>query len=99
MTDEINPIKESLAYLEECGWSATEARNLLRAIHDSDGERLWAMAPRWIEEVGEAKRRLGLYEIVASGLATVRRADDDSDWLYALNDRGLAVGAQLSEGV
>lgn len=98
MTAPLNPIAESLSYLEECGWSSEQARNLLRAIHDSDGERLWQMAPRWIETVGEAKRLMALFEVVASGLATVRRADDDSDWLYGLTDHGRAVGAQLSEG-
>lgn len=98
MSEQTNPIAASVSYLEECGWSPEEARNLVRAIYDKEAERLWEMAPRWIETVGEAKRNMALYDVVALGLATVRRADDDSDWTYALSDRGLSVGAQLAEG-
>ena len=79
-----NPVSESIEYLVNCGWKKEEASNLIRAIYHKDADKLWETAPKWIEEVGKAKEQMALYETVAMGLVNVTRADDDSDWMYAL---------------
>jgi hypothetical protein len=48
MTDE-NPIEASIKYLEECGFTNTEAKNLCGAIRADSPEKLWEDAPAWIE--------------------------------------------------
>lgn len=92
---EENPITESINYLVECGWSEDQAKNLIRAIHDKSGERLWEVAPKWIEHCGECMKYVnGMLGTVALGLVKVSRGEDN-DWLFSLSDKGLEVGAQM----
>lgn len=92
---EENPITESINYLVECGWSEKQAKNLIRALYDKSGERLWEIAPKWIEHCGECMKYVhGLLGTVALGLVKVSRSEDN-DWLFSLNDNGLEVGAQM----
>lgn len=90
-----NPIEQSIAYLVDCGWSKDEAKNLIRAIHDKSGERLWEIAPLWITHCGECMKYVkGMLGTVATGLVSVSRGEDDQ-WLFSLNDKGLSVGKQM----
>ena len=92
---EENPITESINYLVECGWSEDQAKNLIRAIHDKSGERLWEVAPKWIEHCGECMKYVnGMLGTVALGLVKVSRGEDN-DWLFSLSDKGLEVGTQM----
>lgn len=90
-----NPITESIKYLVDCGWSEDEAKNLIRAIRDKSGERLWEVAPLWIQHCGECKKYVdGLLGTVATGLVSVTRGEEGG-WLYNLNDKGIEVGRQM----
>lgn len=92
---EENPIEASIEYLVDCGWTEDQAKNLIRAIHDKSGERLWEMAPKWIEHCGECMKYVnGMLGTVALGLVKVSRGEDN-DWLFSLNDKGLEVGEQM----
>jgi hypothetical protein len=93
-----DPIKESIKYLVECGWSEDQAKNLIRAVKsDQSAEHLWEVAPQWIEHCGERMRYVsGVLESVAMGLVDVR-IDENGEWLFSLNDTGLDVGKQLQE--
>jgi hypothetical protein len=96
MTQEVNPIQESIKYLIECGWSEDQAKNLMKAIHDKSGERLWEVAPLWIQHCGECKQYVdGLLGTVALGLVKVSRNEDDAGWNFGLNETGLKVGEQM----
>lgn len=90
-----NPIKSSINYLVECGWSEDEAKNLIRAIHDKNPDRLWEIAPQWIQHCGEKKMYVtGVLESVAMGLIAVTKSDN-GEWMFELNATGLGVGKQL----
>lgn len=91
-----DPIQRSIDYLMECGWSREQAVNLIRAVKSKESaERLWEIAPQWIEHCGERMHYVsGVLETVAMGLVTVTRGDDD-EWLFELNDKGLDVGRQI----
>lgn len=92
---EQNPIEASIEYLVDCGWTEDQAKNLIRAIHDKSGERLWEMAPKWIEHCGECMKYVnGMLGTVALGLVKVSRGEE-GDWLFSLNDKGLEVGEQM----
>ncbi len=91
-----NPIQASIEYLIDCGWKEDEAKNLLRAIHDKDGERLWEVAPLWIEHCGQCKKYVdSMLGTVALGLVKVSRSEEEPTWLFSLNDKGLEVGKQM----
>ena len=95
MTTEQNPIEASKDWLIECGYTEAEAKNLLRAIHHENPEKLWEIAPKWIEHVGEHKKyQVGLLDLVAQGLITVT-ADEQGEWLFDLNTNGLEAGRQM----
>lgn len=92
---EENPIEASIEYLVDCGWTEDQAKNLIRAIHDKSGERLWEMAPKWIEHCGECMKYVnGMLGTVALGLVKVSRGEE-GDWLFSLSDKGLEVGEQM----
>lgn len=92
---EENPIEASIEYLVDCGWTEDQAKHLIRAIHDKSGERLWEMAPKWIEHCGECMKYVnGMLGTVALGLVKVSRGEE-GDWLFSLNDKGLEVGEQM----
>jgi hypothetical protein len=92
-----NPISESIDYLVECGWDREQAVNLVAAITDESGERLWEVAPKWIEHCAEKMRYVhGMLGTVATGLVSVEMGKD-GEWLFKLNEKGMGVGKKLSE--
>ena len=95
-----NPIQKSVEYLVDCGWTEAQAKHLIRAIHDKSGERLWEMAPLWIEHCGQCKKYVdSMLGTVALGLVKVSRSEEEPTWLFSLNDEGLKVGeAMFGEG-
>ena len=94
-----DPIKSSIKYLIDSGWTEDQAKNLIRAVKDEDPDRLWEIAPEWIQHCGEKKFYVhGMLESVAMGLITVTKGDD-GEWYFALNDEGKNVGKQLQEGM
>lgn len=99
MSNEANPIKESIKWLVECGWTEDEARNLCAAIKsDVSGEHLWEIAPKWIEHCGESMKYVKtMLGTVATGLVNVTQGED-GEWLFSLNEKGMEVGKQLSGG-
>lgn len=94
-----DPIKSSIKYLVDSGWTEDQAKNLIRAVRDKDAKRLWEIAPLWIQHCGENKFYVhGMLESVAMGLITVTKGEDD-EWCFSLNDEGKSVGQQLQEGM
>jgi hypothetical protein len=94
--EEQNPIEGSIKYLVECGWTEDEAKHLIRAIHDKSGERLWEVAPLWIEHCGQCKKYVdSMLGTVALGLVKVSRSEEEPTWLFSLNDEGLKVGKEM----
>lgn len=92
-----NPISESIDYLVECGWKREQAVNLVAAIRDESGERLWEVAPKWIEHCAAKMRYVhGMLGTVATGLVNVQMGKD-GEWLFELNKKGMAEGKKLSE--
>ena len=93
---EKNPIEQAVAHLVSAGWTEEEAKNLLRAIHDKDGERLFTeVAPKWVDHCFESmnytKNMLG---VVAMGLVSVSLGKD-GEWLFKLNSKGIEAGKQM----
>ena len=94
-----DPIKSSIKYLVDSGWTEDQAKNLIRAVKDENPDRLWEIAPEWIQHCGEKKFYVhGMLESVAMGLITVTKGED-GEWYFALNDEGKNVGQQLQEGI
>ena len=92
---EENPIQESIKYLVECGWTEDQAKNLIRAIYDKSADRLWEIAPQWIEHCGQCMKYVdGMLGTVALGLVKVSKSEEN-DWLFSLNEKGLEVGEQM----
>ena len=90
-----NPIEASKEWLIECGYTEAEAKNLLRALRHENPEKLWEIAPKWIEHVGEHKKyQVGLIDLVAQGLISVT-AGEQGEWLFELNENGLEAGRQM----
>lgn len=50
-----NPIAAAIAFLEDRGFTNTEARNLCAAIRADSAEKLWDAAPLWIEWCAKIK--------------------------------------------
>lgn len=91
---EENPIKSSINYLIDCGWTKEQATNLVKAIHDESPERLWEVAPEWVEHCGECMKYVnGMLGTVALGLVNVRKGKEG--WLMGLNEKGMEVGKQM----
>jgi hypothetical protein len=91
-----NPIEQSIDYLVECGWDREQAVNLVAAIRDESGERLWQIAPKWIEHCGERMKYMNLLGTVATGLVSVS-VGADGKWLFSLNEKGMAEGKKLNK--
>jgi hypothetical protein len=90
-----SPIEAGKKWLVECGYTESEAHHLLRALHHEDAETLWALAPKWIEHVGEHKKyQVGLLDLVAQGLFSVTTGKN-GEWLFELNDCGLEAARQM----
>ena len=90
---EQNPVEQAIEYLEECGWTDEEARNLLSALYHEDQEKFLDSLPEWIKHVGEAKAYMAMLETISMGFVDVTRTEND--WLFSLNDKGKQVGEQL----
>lgn len=87
-----NPITESIAYLEECGWNKEQATNLVGAIQAKSGDELWELAPKWIEHCGESMRYVhAMLGIVAMGMMKVTMGDD-GEWQFTLSNKGIDAG-------
>jgi len=96
MTDK-NPITQSIDWLVECGWDRKQATNLAAAIEADTAEKLWEVAPAWLDHCGESMRYVqGVLGSVALGLVSVTKGED-GEWLFALNSIGLGVGKELSK--
>lgn len=96
MTQE-NPITQSIDWLVSCGWTKEQATNLASAIKADTPEKLWEVAPLWLEHCGESMRYVNdMLGSVAMGLINVTQGED-GEWRFALNDAGMGVGKQLSE--
>ena len=91
MTEQ-NPITQSIAWLVECGWSKEEATNLAGAIKADTPEKLWEVAPLWLEHCGDSIKYVNdMLGSVAIGLIEVTQGADGG-WLFKLNDAGMGVG-------
>jgi len=90
-----DPIKQSIDWLVKCGWDRKQATNLAGAIKADTPEKLWEVAPLWLEHCGESMRYVNdVLGSVALGLINVTQGEDGA-WLFALNDKGMDVGKQL----
>jgi hypothetical protein len=97
MTQE-NPITKSIDWLVECGWDRKQATNLASAITADTSEKLWEVAPKWLEHCGESMKYVNdMLGSVAMGLINVTQGAD-GEWLFALNDEGMGVAKRLDEG-
>jgi hypothetical protein len=93
-----NPIEQSIDYLVECGWEREQAVNLVAAITDESGERLWEAAPQWIKHCADSMRYVNdMLGSVALGLIEVRLGEDNETWLFKLNEKGMGEGKKLTE--
>jgi len=96
MTKE-NPITQSIDWLVECGWDRKQATNLAGAIKADTPEKLWEVAPLWLEHCGDSMKYVNdMLGSVAMGLIEVTQGED-GEWLFKLNDAGMGVGKQLDE--
>ena len=96
MTDK-NPITQSIDWLVECGWSKAQATNLAGAIKADTPEKLWEVAPLWLEFFFfKQKTAYEMLGSVAMGLIEVTQGED-GEWLFKLNDNGMGIGKQLNE--
>lgn len=96
MTKE-NPITQSIDWLVECGWDKEQATNLAAAIKADTPEKLWEVAPLWLEHCGDSMKYVNdMLGSVAMGLIEVTQGAD-GEWLFKLNDKGMGVGKQLNE--
>jgi hypothetical protein len=91
-----NPIEQAIAHLVSAGWTEDEAKNLLRAIKDTDGARLFhEVAPKWVDHCYDSmsyvKNMLG---VVAMGLVSVT-LHEDGEFRFKLNNNGIEAGKQM----
>jgi hypothetical protein len=91
-----NPIEQAIDHLAKAGWTKEEAKNLLGAINDKDGHRLFhEVAPKWVDHCFDSmsyvKNMLG---VVAMGLVSVT-LHEDGEWRFKLNDKGIKAGKQM----
>ena len=76
MTDK-NPITQSIDWLVECGWSKAQATNLAGAIKADTPEKLWEVAPLWLEHCGDSMKYVNdMLGSVAMGLIEVTQGED-----------------------
>ena len=68
----MNPVKESIRWLTEMGWTEKEAQNIAGALRGKTQEALWEAAPLWLEWAGEMRRSYEcILQLAAMGLLTV----------------------------
>ena len=96
MTDK-NPITQSIDWLVECGWTKEQATNLAGAIKADTPEKLWEVAPLWLEHCGDSMKYVNdMLGSVAMGLIEVTQGKD-GEWLFKLNDAGMVLGKQSND--
>ena len=79
----MNPVKESIRWLTEMGWTAKEAQNIAGALRGKTQEALWEAAPLWLEWAGEMRRSYEcILQLAAMGLLTVEleRKETGDGW-------------------
>lgn len=79
----MNPVKESIRWLTEMGWTEKEAQNIAGALRGKTQEALWEAAPLWLEWAGEMKRSHEcILQLAAMGLLTVEleRKETGDGW-------------------
>lgn len=79
----MNPVKESIVWLVEMGWTKTQAENIVSALRGKSPEALWDAAPRWIEWAGEMRRAYEcILQLAAMGVLTVEleRKETGDGW-------------------
>ena len=50
----MNPVKESIRWLTEMGWTEKEAQHIAGALRGKTKEALWEAAPIWVRPVAVA---------------------------------------------
>lgn len=80
---EDNPVQASLKALVESGWTEDQAKNLMRALKCDSPERLWELAPQWVQHCLDIRQHMTLLECVALG--PIRVDHSGEDWTYALD--------------
>ena len=79
----MNPVKESIRWLTEMGWTEKEAQNIAGALRGKTREALWEAAPLWLEWAGEMRRSYEcILQLAAMGLLTVEleRKETGDGW-------------------
>lgn len=79
----MNPVKESIRWLTEMGWTEKEAQNIAGALRGKSQEALWEAAPLWLEWAGEMRRSYEcILQLAAMGLLTVEleRKETGDGW-------------------
>jgi len=79
----MNPVKESIRWLTEIGWTEKEAQNIVGALRGKTQEALWEAAPLWLEWAGEMKRSHEcILQLAAMGVLTVEleRKETGDGW-------------------
>lgn len=79
----MNPVKESIRWLTEMGWTEKEAQNIAGALRGKTQEALWEAAPLWLEWAGEMRRSYEcILQLAAMGLLTVEleRKETGDGW-------------------
>lgn len=89
-----DPIKASVEYLVSAGWTEEQATHLLRALKSDSPEKLWELAPKWVEHCHEKMSYVtNLLGLVAMGIIDVTHKK--GEWYFELNDKGIEVGKQM----
>jgi ribosomal protein S7 len=86
----LNPVTESKQILIEAGFTEEQALNLIHAIVADSPEKLWEIAPKWLDHVAETKRYMTMIEMVADGYIQV--SEKKSEWLFKLRDEARVEG-------
>lgn len=97
MQDNDDLVDDAIKYLCESGWEEDQAKNLLAALYNKDKDKFIASIPLWIEHVGQAMSYMAMLDTVASGLVDVCRTEDDTDWLFSLNEKGKKLGLEIQQ--
>lgn len=83
MTDDVDPIAESIRLLCNAGWTETEAKNLLRGVRASSPDELADVLPAWVEHCVEKMSYVhAILKTVAMGVVLVQRID--GEWAMRL---------------
>ena len=91
-----NPIEQAIDHLVKAGWTKDEAKNLLGAITDKDGHRLFhEVAPKWVDHCFDSMSYVtNMLGVVAMGFVSVT-LHEDGEWRFKLNDKGIEAGKQM----